>query len=89
MDDGGLPTGALHLDGLVGGKGGVFQGDGVEAGGVLHAVGQRSEVSSGSGGGLQVFGVEDVWLGWEKAQKTGSVGLFYDWHRQTGGAVRV
>lgn len=45
MDDGGFPAGALHLDGLVGGEGGVFQGDGVEAGGVLHAVGQRSEVS--------------------------------------------
>lgn len=38
MDDGGLSSGALHLDGLVGGQGRVFQGDGVEAGSVLHAV---------------------------------------------------
>lgn len=59
MDDGGLPTRALHLDGLVGGKGGVFQGDRVEAGGVLHAVGQRSEVSSGREGGFRCLEVED------------------------------
>lgn len=44
MDDGGLAPRALHLNGLVGREGGVFQGNGVEAGGVLQAVGQRSEV---------------------------------------------
>lgn len=69
MDDGGLPTGALHLDGLVGGEGGVFQGDGVEAGGVLHAVGQRSEVSPGGGFGC----LERRMSGWvqRKHQKLG------------------
>lgn len=63
VDDGGLPTRALHLDGLVGGKGGVFQGDGVEAGGVLNAVGQRSEVSFCRGGGFQVFGSGELVVG--------------------------
>lgn len=51
VDDGGFPTGAFHLDGLVGGKGGVFQGDGVEAGGVLQATGQKAEVRFSSEGG--------------------------------------
>lgn len=37
VDDGGLSSGTLHLDGLVGGEGRVLQGDGVEAGSVLHA----------------------------------------------------
>lgn len=38
VNDGGLSPRTLHLDGLVGGQGRVFQSYGVEAGGVLHAV---------------------------------------------------
>lgn len=48
MNDGGLPPRTLHLDGLVGGQGRVFESVGVEAGGVLHTVvevGKEAEVS--------------------------------------------
>lgn len=36
MNNGGLSARTLHLNGLVGGQGRVFQGSGVEAGSVLH-----------------------------------------------------
>lgn len=53
VDDGGLPSGTLHLDGLVGGEGRVLQGDGVEAGGVLHA-----EVRGQWEGGVKMRGYQ-------------------------------
>lgn len=58
VDDGGLSSGALHLDGLVGRQGRVFQGIWVEAGGVLHAVAAevRRQWADGACGGFEVLG---------------------------------
>ena len=61
MNNGGLSARTLHLNGLVGGQGRVFQSNRVEAGSVLHTgvgVGGRRSVGRGGGGEVSGAGVE-------------------------------